>query len=352
LSDTPTSPLFDPEERKSGVPAAVAPEDRASEWEDGLPDELRDDCPDGDDAADVGSGAEDGGDFGAGPGGSDGRLWVVATPLGNGADLSPRAREVLQRVDVVLAEDTRRTGLLFKRLGMRARRFVSFHDHNERTRAAGVLRLLADGAEIALVSDAGTPLLSDPGYRLVRACREQGVPVSPVPGPTAPAAALSAAGLPPLPFTFLGFLPRAASEARALLARYGGPGAPPTTLVFFERKDRLAATLELAHAALGPREVCVARELTKVHEEFIVGRLGEAGWLPGELLGELTVVVGPPEEPDAQTREEVLAVAAEERAAGGRPKDVARRVQARVRGWSVKQVYELLRDAQGGRDGR
>ena len=128
-----------------------------------------------------------------------GHLWIVATPLGNPGDLSPRAREVLAGADLILAEDTRRAGLLCSQCNIPARRFLSFHDHNESERQEEVLRLLRQGQNLALVSDAGTPLLADPGYRLVRACRAEGLPVSPVPGPSAPVTALSAAGIPPLP---------------------------------------------------------------------------------------------------------------------------------------------------------
>mgnify|MGYP000146363000 CR=1 FL=1 len=148
----------------------------------------------------------------------------MATPLGNPGDLSPRAREVLAGADLILAEDTRRAGLLCSQCNIPARRFLSFHDHNESERQEEVLRLLRQGQNLALVSDAGTPLLADPGYRLVRACRAEGLPVSPVPGPSAPVTALSAAGIPPLPYTFLGLfrrvMPRAAApRSRPLPAR-------------------------------------------------------------------------------------------------------------------------------------
>ena len=182
---------------------------------------------------------------------SSGRLWVVATPLGNPGDLSPRARETLAAVDGVLAEDTRRAGLLLSRCGVSAAAFTSFHEHNEEARLPQALGWLKEGKQLALVSDAGTPLLSDPGYRLVRACREAGIRVSPLPGPSAPAAALSASGLPPYPFVFLGFPPRKQSEREAFFLPYARLSA---TVVFFERKDRLAATLETLFRLFGPRE--------------------------------------------------------------------------------------------------
>ena len=267
------------------------------------------------------------------------RLWIVATPLGNPGDLSPRAREVLASADLVLAEDTRRTARLLRECGIETRRLLSFHDHNETERQEGVLRLLREGQCVALVSDAGTPLLADPGYRLVRACRKEGLAVSPLPGPSAPVAALSAAGIPPLPHSFLGFLPRDAAGRDALFTAFAHvPGA----LIFFERKDRLKESLAQAARILGPRELAVCRELTKEHEEFIVGRLEESDQLPDELLGEITVVVGPPEHTERTPRAEVLLLANTELAQGGKPRQVARRVQDAVRGWSGKEIYALL----------
>ena len=258
------------------------------------------------------------------------KLWVVATPLGNPGDLSPRAREVLEGADTVLAEDTRRAGLLCQRCGVKAKRFMSFHDHNEESKLDEVLGLLDEGRTLALISDAGLPLVADPGYRLVRACRAAGIPVSVVPGPSAPVTALAGSGIAPQPFAFLGFLPRSRSDQEKTLAPFANLAL---TLIFFERKDRLGETLSAAHAVLGPRELCIARELTKTHEEYILGRLEDGVPAGVELLGEITVVVGP---------EEVLSLIAEERELGGSPRDVARRVQTRTTGWTVKSIYALL----------
>lgn len=270
-----------------------------------------------------------------------GELYVVATPLGNVEDLSPRAMRILSDADLVLAEDTRRTGQLFARLGI-ARRdglgFLSFHEHNEEQRTPAVVERLLGGERVALVSDAGTPLLSDPGFRLVRACREAGVRVRPVPGPSAPLTALSACGLPPYPFTFLGFPPRRTAQAERFFAAHRDTGA---TLVFFERKSRLRESLEAAYRALGDREFCIARELTKDFEEFLPGRLGALDALDLELRGEITVVVGPAAREGRTPEAEVARVLAEEGAAGGRPKEVARRVAARVAGWTAKEVYAM-----------
>ena len=274
-----------------------------------------------------------------------GRLWVVATPLGNPGDLSPRAREILGSVDGVLAEDTRRSGILFARCGVSAAAFTSFHEHNEEERLPQALAWLREGKELALVSDAGTPLLSDPGYRLVRACREEGIRVSPLPGPSAPVAALSASGLPPYPFIFLGFVPRKAAERENFFMPYARLCA---TLIFFERKDRLAETLEAAFRLLGPRQACIARELTKTHEEFISFSLEQHGELPRHLLGELTVLVGPPFDGARTAIDELERIIAEEEARGGKPRDIARRTQMRVSGWSGKEVYRHMQSHGAG----
>lgn len=274
-----------------------------------------------------------------------GTLWIVATPIGNPEDLSPRARAVLGSVDMVLAEDTRRSGQLLASCGVEARRFISLHDHNEKNRLAGVIARLEDGASAALVSDAGTPLMSDPGYLLVNACRERGLPVSPVPGPSAPLAALSASGLPPVPFVFLGFPPRSAGDIRKFFAPYA---ALEATLAFFERKDRLAGTLGVAHGVLGERRGCVARELTKTFEEFIPFTLGpdtETAFTERELLGEITVILGPPLVPAVTPEADVLTVLADLRAEfpTEKPRALARRARDMVSGWTAGDIYALAR---------
>ena len=273
-----------------------------------------------------------------------GKLWIVATPLGNPGDLSPRAREIIAKADVVLAEDTRRSGILLSTCGIAAKRFVSLHDHNEKLRLKSVLTELQNGAMIALVSDAGTPLVSDPGYQLVRACREAGISVSPVPGPSAPIAALSASGLPPMPFTFLGFPPRAAGDIRKFFEPFA---ALESTLIFFERKDRLTETLNLAHEVLGERSGCIARELTKTFEEFLPFTLDkhlEATFKDRAFLGEITVVIGPPQRLAVTPEDDVLALAREEKKLSpeAKPREIARRVQRLVSGWSVDAIYALL----------
>ncbi|MGE4423998.1 MAG: 16S rRNA (cytidine(1402)-2'-O)-methyltransferase [Pseudodesulfovibrio sp.] len=271
-----------------------------------------------------------------------GTLYVVATPLGNTDDLSPRARAILMDADVVLAEDTRRAGLLFQRLGLtRHGRLISFFEHNEDKKLPKVLDQLAEGLTVALISDAGTPLLSDPGFTLVRACRDEGYRVTPVPGPSAPVTALSASGLPPLPYTFLGFPPRKKSQTERLFRAHRDTGA---TLVLFERKTRLKGTLSIARDILGERDFCVARELTKEYEEFLRGNLGDLDSFDFELRGELTVIIAPGGDDGQADEATILERIAEETEAGGKPKEIARRVAERSEGWTPKAVYALMRD--------
>jgi 16S rRNA (cytidine1402-2'-O)-methyltransferase len=217
---------------------------------------------------------------------------VVATPIGNLGDLSSRAREVLAAADLIAAEDTRRTGQLLNAIGVSAQ-LVSLHDYNEDTRIESLLQQLLAGKVIALVSDAGTPLLSDPGFGLVRAAAAAGIEVRAVPGASAVTAALSIAGLATDRFAFEGFLPSRAGERRALLARLA---AEPRTLVFFEAPHRIAATLaDLARSFGDQRAAVVTRELTKMHESVYRGTLQQLLAMAGEnadfTRGEITLVV-------------------------------------------------------------
>jgi 16S rRNA (cytidine1402-2'-O)-methyltransferase len=219
-----------------------------------------------------------------------GTLYVVATPLGNLGDLSPRAAEVLRSVPVVAAEDTRRTRVLLAHLGATPR-LVSVHAHSDPRRLAAILATLRGGRDVALVTDAGTPGISDPGPELVARVRAAGLAVVPLPGPSAVAAALSAAGLPADRYLFLGFLPRRGAERERLL---GVAAESEWTVVLFESPPRLAALLDdLARVAGGDRQAVVARELTKLHEEIRAGTLGElaAHYRGGRVRGECTVLV-------------------------------------------------------------
>jgi len=198
-------------------------------------------------------------------------LYLVATPIGNLEDVSLRALKVLEAAEVVLAEDTRRTRVLLDRHGVAAKP-VSLHAHNEAARVSQVLAVLDGGGDAALVSDAGTPLISDPGDRLVAAALEAGHSVVPIPGASALLAALAASGLPAAPFTFVGFLPRRSGECDRVLEALRDRR---DTLIFFESPRRVAKTLARLQEAFGNRQACVARELTKIHEEFARGLLSE-----------------------------------------------------------------------------
>jgi 16S rRNA (cytidine1402-2'-O)-methyltransferase len=221
-----------------------------------------------------------------------GRLQVIATPIGNLADLSERAREALAGADVIAAEDTRHTAALLKTLGI-SKPLLSLHEHNEARRVAALLARLAAGERVALVSDAGTPLLSDPGYELVRRAAAAGFSVSAIPGPSAITAALAIAGLPTDRFCFEGFLPARQGERRAALQALAHE---PRTVVFFEAPHRIAASLADMAATLGAkREAVVARELTKAHETIYRGTLQElaqrAAAEANFARGEITLIV-------------------------------------------------------------
>src|SRR5678815_1479792 len=200
-----------------------------------------------------------------------GTLYLVATPIGNLADITHRALQVLKEVDLIACEDTRHTHKLLNHYGLYTKT-ISYHEHNEQQRAAELIDRLQQGTNIAVVSDAGTPSISDPGFRLVRAAIENEIVVVPVPGPSALITALIAAGLPTDEFFFAGFLPSRTSARRTRLTELH---PIPGTLIFYEAPHRLAATLKDAYEILGEREAVVARELTKLHEEIRRGRLSQ-----------------------------------------------------------------------------
>jgi len=256
-----------------------------------------------------------------------GTLHVVATPIGNLEDVTLRALRVLSEADLVLAEDTRRTRVLLDRHQISARP-LSLHAHNEESRVARVLEALEGEGKVALVSDAGTPLVSDPGERLVAAVIEAGHRVEAVPGASAVLTALAISGLPAQPFAFLGFLPRKGAARRNLLASWQGR---PETLVLFESPHRIGKTLTDLAEALGDRDACVARELTKLHEEARRGSLSQlAGHFSGDVLGEITIVVGG-DDPEAEEPADDATVDREIRAlieAGDRPKEIAAKLSA------------------------
>lgn len=272
-------------------------------------------------------------------------LYVVATPLGNLGDLTARAAEVLRLVGVVAAEDTRRTSRLLSHLGA-SPRLLSFHAHSPDRRIGTLLEILREGRDVALVSDAGTPLISDPGTDLVDAVRQAGFRIVPIPGPSAVITALSAAGLGGDRYLFLGFVPRKGGERRRLLER---AAAEPWPVVFFEAPGRLAALLGDLMALAGPaRRATVARELTKIHEEIRTDSLETlvADYASREVLGEVTVVLagadpgapaetGPPAEAGDLARELLRA--------GGTRKDVAAQLTERL-GLPRNDAYRLVNE--------
>jgi 16S rRNA (cytidine1402-2'-O)-methyltransferase len=227
-------------------------------------------------------------------------LYLVASPIGNLGDVTLRALEVLAAADLVACEDTRITARLLARHGIAART-VSCHAHNERRQIPRLLAALTAGRRVALISDAGTPGISDPGLLLVQAARAAGVPVYPLPGPSAVIAALAASGLPDQPFTFLGFLPPRAGARRRALEQVA---TLPHTLVLFEAPHRLAAALADLALVLGPRQAALCRELTKVYEEIRVAPLDALAATAGgsRTRGEITIVVAPPPADAATTR--------------------------------------------------
>ncbi len=269
-------------------------------------------------------------------------LHLVATPIGNLADITLRALAVLARADVVLCEDTRHSRTLFSHFGIRVRA-EPYHEHNADEMRPRVLGLLAEGKRIALVSDAGTPLVSDPGFKLVRDVLAAGHHVESVPGPCAAIAALGPSGLPTDAFHFAGFLPpRSAARGTRITAL----AAIPATLVFYEAPQRVAETLADLAAILGPRPAVVARELTKLHEETLRGSLPDLAVLAAsrEIKGEVVLLVGPPLEIDV-TDDVIRGKLAEARVTMSL-RD-ASKVVADALGVSRSRVYELGLEGNG-----
>lgn len=267
-------------------------------------------------------------------------LYLVSTPIGNLADLSRRAEAVLRAADHVAAEDTRRTGGLLKHLGIEGR-LTSLHAHNEAARLERVLDWLGSGARVALVTDAGTPLISDPGGRIVSAASEAGFPVIPIPGPSAALAALVASGLPCERFAFLGFPPRKGRAREEFLQRIEDSAE---TCVVFESPERLASLLdELARRSLAGRRAAVARELTKLHEEIRRGTVEELAryYSGGPPRGEVTVVIDRAPEGTGVGEEEARALADQLLGRGMSPSRTARELADRL-GVSRNQAYQWV----------
>lgn len=257
-------------------------------------------------------------------------LVLVSTPIGNLGDITPRAAQALREADLVLCEDTRHSARLLASIGAKVRT-EPLHEHNEDARIAPILRLLQEGRRVALISDAGTPLVSDPGYRLVRAAVEAGVKVSAMPGPNAAVTALVISGLPPQPFLFLGFPPprQAARQASFATLRAAERAGLNATLIWHEAPHRTAETLADLLQTFGNRAAAVARELTKHYEEVRRGGLASlASYYAAEApRGEITLLVGPPEEAD--------------------PEDLDGRLRAALAGNSVRDAASLVATATG-----
>lgn len=268
-----------------------------------------------------------------------GTLFVVAVPIGNPDDITLRALSVLGNVAIVAAEDTRHFATLARHHGIGARA-LSYHDHNEDARTPELLDRLRAGDDVALVSDAGTPLVSDPGYRLVRAALDDGIPVTSLPGASAVLTALVASGLPPHPFRFVGFLPRTTAARRAALDEMR---ADPATLVAFEAPRRVADSLRDALEVLGDRPACLARNLTKPHERYQRGRLSELAGALGaeeEVRGECTLVIaGSTGRPSATDEAEADARLLLE---GGAPARAVQDLLVARHGLAKREAYALV----------
>ena len=275
-----------------------------------------------------------------------GCLYLVATPIGNLEDITLRALRVLKEVDQIACEDTRHTLKLLNHFDIH-KPLVSYHEHNELTRAPELVLAMEKGSTIALVSDAGMPLVSDPGHRLVTLAIRHRVPVVPVPGPAALLTALSASGLPNEEFVFIGFLPARSGERQRALERLR---IEDRTLIFYEAPHRIADTIADAAAILGDRQACLAREVTKLHEEFRRGRLTELFQTLQEhpAKGEITLVVGPPEKsaPGAhlETAQSLAARVDELMHQAKLDRKEALKLAAKERGITKRDAYRQLLD--------
>ena len=273
-----------------------------------------------------------------------GTLYVVATPIGNLEDITLRALRVLKEVDVIAAEDTRHTQILLNHYGIRTP-LTSYHEHNEKTKARQLMSRLERGEQIALVSDAGTPAISDPGYRLAVEAIRGRIPVIPIPGASALTAVLSAGGLPTDRFVFDGFLPAKKQERRARLRALSSETG---TLVIYEAPHRLTETLNDLAEILGDREIVLAREVSKVHEEFLRGRLTEvAKQVAGrEIKGELTLLIGGSRGQSEVSQEQIEEEIRKLKDDGLRVKEIAE-ILGEKYGYPKKEIYRLALTQSG-----
>jgi 16S rRNA (cytidine1402-2'-O)-methyltransferase len=273
---------------------------------------------------------------------SGGCLYLVATPIGNLEDITLRAIRVLKEADVIACEDTRQTQKLLQHYGIH-KELISYHAHNELTRAPELVIELEQGAEVALVSDAGTPVVSDPGFRLVSLCLRHRIPVIPVPGPSAFVAALAASGLPTEEFLFVGFLPSRAGARRKALDALKSENR---TIVLYEAPHRLVETLADAAEVMGPRPAVVAREITKIHEEFLRGNLAELHEAAQQRAprGEITLLIGPG---DGVAQSADVSLSLKQRVTqleteSGMDRKAALKQAARERGMAKREAYKRL----------
>jgi len=270
-----------------------------------------------------------------------GTLYIVATPIGNLEDITLRALRVLKEADLIACEDTRHTRKLLAHYQI-STPTISYHEHNERERSVELVKKLEAGQNIAVVSDAGTPLISDPGFRIVREAIARSISVVPIPGPSALIAALSAAGLPEREFTFVGFLPARRTARRARLAELAGVSS---TLIFYEAPHRIKDTIDDARELLGNRDCVLAREVTKLHEEFMRGRLSEIELAEGATRGEMVLMIGPSmdsEQPEAPQLTSILERTEQIARTGGLDQKTALKQAARERGISKSEAYRRM----------
>jgi 16S rRNA (cytidine1402-2'-O)-methyltransferase len=281
--------------------------------------------------------------------GSRGCLYLVGTPIGNLEDITLRAIRILKEVDQIACEDTRHTQKLLNYYDIH-KSLISYHEHNEITRAPELVVAMEEGAKIALVSDAGMPLVSDPGHRLVTLCVRHKIPVVPIPGPSALLAALSASGLPNEEFLFVGFLPNRSGERRRALERLR---IEDRTIIFYEAPHRVAETVSDAREILGDRIACLAREVTKLHEEFRRGKLSElaASLAARPARGEITLLIAPEEGvavgSQAGTSQSIAARVEELMHQAKLDRKEALKVAAKERGLTRRAAYGQLVEAQG-----
>jgi 16S rRNA (cytidine1402-2'-O)-methyltransferase len=269
-----------------------------------------------------------------------GTLFLVATPIGNLEDMSPRALRILREAHLIAAEDTRHTRQLLTHFDIHSP-LTSYYEHNKLTKLEAVLSALGQG-DVALVSDAGTPGINDPGYELVKAALEAGYNVSPVPGPSAPIAALAASGLPTDSFLYLGYLPRKSSERKEFLQKVADQ---PHTLVFLETPHRLLDALDDLLAVLGDRPIAAARELTKVYEQFVRGQISEVRehFTQHEPRGEFVLVVAGQREVTSErwAEDQLKKAISHELKNGGKAKEISTQLAAQS-GWNKKEIYALM----------